>query len=159
MEVKIYCIQDCDGLKYVGSTRQKLKYRLNNHRRHKKINHGCSSEKLNLENCSITELEKCNEENRMEREKYWINKLNTVNERKLNFDKKQYQKEYHKEYDKEYHENNKEKRKQQMKIWHEKNKEKRKQYQKEYRENKYIEKVVKNCLDDLITKIEIENLK
>jgi hypothetical protein len=124
MEVKIYCIEDCDGLKYVGSTKQKLKYRLTNHKYDKKNTPYCTSSQLNLEDCSITQLELCNEENRKEREKYWINKLNCINKYKLNG------RDNYKKYQKEYRENNKQKNK-----------------------DKYIEKIVKNCLDDLITKI------
>ena len=44
--VKIYCIEDCNGLKYVGSTIQKLNQRLNDHRSHNE----CMSRKLNLDN-------------------------------------------------------------------------------------------------------------
>ena len=83
--VSIYCIQDINGLKYVGSTKQKLKRRLQKHRYDK-----TSSKKLDLKNCIIYELENCSKENKFEREKYWINKLDTVNIRKLNYDQKKY---------------------------------------------------------------------
>lgn len=153
MEVKIYCIEDCDGLKYVGSTKYKLNERLFYH---KLDTNNCSSKKINLEDCSITELEKCNEENRTERERYWITNIVCVNKYKLNFDAKQWHKEYYqktkekqKQKRKEYYEKNKEKLNQNQKQYYKKNKE----YFKEYQKNKYIEKVVKNCLDDLILKI------
>jgi len=146
MEVKIYCIEDCDGLKYVGSTKQKLNVRLIEHRHDKKKNLHCSSKQLKLEDCCITELEKCNEENRMEREKYWINKIDCVNLLKLNgldkYNRREYLKKYNeknKEYFKEYH-----------KYYYEKNKDR----EKEKARNNYIQKVVKNCLDDLITQVE-----
>ena len=103
--VCIYLIQDCDGLKYVGSTKQKLKDRLYKHKHDKKRNRYCSSSKLNLDNSEIYLLEVCNESNRMEREKYWINEFDTVNEFKLNFDKKEWH-QNNKEKKKEYRENN-----------------------------------------------------
>jgi len=78
--VSIYCIEDINDLKYVGSTTRKLKYRLTQHKAHKH----CSSSKLNLYNCIIYELEKCDKSNRKEREKYWINKIDCVNINKLN---------------------------------------------------------------------------
>ena len=99
--VSIYLIEDCDGLKYVGSTVSKLNIRLNHHKSHKRIGQYCSSSKLNLDNCMIMELEHCNLEHRTEREKYWINEIDCVNEIKFDFDKekkKEYQKEYQKEY-------------------------------------------------------------
>ena len=92
--VSIYLIEDCDGLKYVGSTTQKLNKRFNNHKSHKKKGHYCSSSKLNLENCIITQLEQCNPEQRTERERYWINEIDCVNQRKLNFDNNEYMKGY-----------------------------------------------------------------
>jgi len=95
MDYKIYLIEDSDGLKYIGSTKQTLKQRLSAHRHHKKINHGCSSELLNLDNCSITELECCNKENKKDREQYWINQNDCVNVRKLDGI---FNQEYHKNY-------------------------------------------------------------
>ena len=121
--VCIYLIEDINDLKYVGSTKSKLNVRLSQHKYHKKIQHHCSSNKLNLYNSIITELEKCNEENRKEREQYWINKIDCVNQLKLNFDLKQYHKEYReknkeeiKEYKKEYNKEHYEKNKEEIKI-------------------------------------------
>ena len=111
--VSIYCIQDCDGLKYVGSTTMKLNIRLSEHKTAKKLNRKISSQKLNLDKCEIYLLETCDESNRKEREKYWINEFDTVNERKLNGRDMEHRKEYHKEYYKN-------------------NKEKKKEFQKEY---------------------------
>ena len=83
--ITIYCIEDINDLKYVGSTGQKLNRRFSKHKSNKRIGQGtCSSRKLNLENSIIYPLEECNETDRTEREKYWINKLECVNVRKLN---------------------------------------------------------------------------
>jgi len=94
--VKIYCIEDINDLKYVGSTKLTLKRRLCAHRKHIKNikQRQCSSIKLNLDNCIIYELEETDEEHRLEKEKYWIHKIDCVNERKYDFDKKEYEKEY-----------------------------------------------------------------
>jgi len=133
-------IEDCDGLKYVGSTTRPLNERLSGHKSHKKTGKNISSSKLNLDNCIITQLEQCNLEHKKERERFWINGLDCVNQLKLNFDK-----EYNKEYHKEWYEKNKEKKKE----YREKNKEK----QKHYHKNKYIDRVVKECMDDMINQL------
>jgi len=104
--VSIYLIEDINDLKYVGSTTMELNTRLSHHRCDKKSGKNyCSSSKLNLYNCIITQLERCDLEQRKERERYWINNIDCVNELKLNFDQKEYNennKEKKKEYDKEY---------------------------------------------------------
>ena len=83
--VKIYCIEDINDLKYVGSTKQKLYNRLSSHRQRKKGNrNNCSSKHLNLEYCVIYTLEECEASQSKERERYWINKLDCVNHYKLN---------------------------------------------------------------------------
>jgi len=92
--VTIYCIEDINDLKYVGSTKQKLNKRLWQHR----TTTTCSSSNLYLDNCKIYSLETCNESNRKERERYWINKLDCINTNKLNFDNNQYLKKYNKKY-------------------------------------------------------------
>ena len=84
--VTIYCIEDCNSLKYVGSTKQKLNRRISEHKKDKKRNYNISSSKLDLDNCKIYSLETCNESNRKARESYWINKLECVNQMKLNYD-------------------------------------------------------------------------
>ena len=51
MKIKIYCIIDINGLKYVGKTKQKLHKRLVGHKTNKKNNNkGCSSILLDLDN-------------------------------------------------------------------------------------------------------------
>ena len=84
--IQIYLLEDINDLKYVGSTGMTLVKRLDGHRQNKRSDLACSSKKLNLENCSIIQLEECEEENKKERERFWINKLDTVNARKLNYD-------------------------------------------------------------------------
>ena len=127
----IYCIEDINDLKYVGSTINKLNVRLAKHRYDKKTNRYKSSSKLNLENCIIYPLETCSESDRFEREKYWINKIECVNQIKFNFD----QKEYDRLRKREYRKNNPE-------------------CDKDY----YINSVVKSVLDDMITHIELNQL-
>ena len=83
--IKIYCIEDINDLKYVGATTQKIERRFQKHQSNKRNSEGnCSSNKLHLEHSIIYLLEECEESERHEREKYWINKLNSVNTEKLN---------------------------------------------------------------------------
>lgn len=78
----IYCIEDINDLKYIGVTKQSLEKRLYYHR----YCLTCSSKKLNLYNCIIYPLEKCNEEEKFQREKYYIQNTDCVNERKYLYD-------------------------------------------------------------------------
>jgi predicted GIY-YIG superfamily endonuclease len=94
MSVKIYCIEDINDLKYVGSTTMLLRKRFALH----KSNKDCSSDKLNLYNAIIYELETCDKENSKEREKYWIKELNAVNERKLDKRDKEVWRDYMRNY-------------------------------------------------------------
>ncbi len=92
---QIYKIIDNDTHKcYIGSTRQSLKKRLSQHKYDKQTDKYNSSSKLNLNNCSIVCIEECNEDNRFEREAHWINKIECVNEIKMNFNEKEYKKIY-----------------------------------------------------------------
>lgn len=139
--VNIYKITDCNGLIYVGSTRQPIRYRLSSHTYEKnKGRRNCSSHKLDLENCEIEVLEVCTPECRMEREKHYINIIDCVNINKMNGrnkeKRKEYQKEYHKKYKKEYQKDNREKLKEYNKTYFQDNKEKRMLYQKELRKYK-----------------------
>lgn len=133
--VRIYCIQDCNGLKYVGSTKQKLKRRLYHHKYYKYKN-DCSSKKLDLDNCKIYTLEETDEENRKVREQYWIDTIECVNKYNTIFDKKEYHKQKYQEnrderiqYQKEYRQKNRDKI----------NKRDRKVYMKEYNKEYYQE--------------------
>ena len=110
MNYKIYLIEDINDLKYVGSTTQSLNERLSGHKADKKRNKPCSSSQLNLYNCIIYELEKCNKENKKEREQYWKDTIiDCVNERNMVFDSK--------EWAKQYYQNNKEKKKEYCKEY------------------------------------------
>jgi len=57
--VSIYCIEDINDNKYIGSTIQELSVRFNRHKQDKRHNKYCSSSKLNLDYCIIYELESC----------------------------------------------------------------------------------------------------
>lgn len=107
--VNIYCITDCNGLNYVGSTKYSLKRRLDTHKSEKKANrYNVTSHLLDLENCEIKLIEECDEINRIEREMYWINKIDCVNHVTMKLSYKEYQKQYqanHKELNKEYKRN------------------------------------------------------
>jgi hypothetical protein len=83
--VKIYCVEDINDLKYVGSTKRNLRVRINEHRSEKKNkpNKNTSSYQLNLEYCIIYLLEECSEEDRNEREQYWIDNLDCVNKNRV----------------------------------------------------------------------------
>tara|TARA_R110000744_G_scaffold199668_2_gene318856 strand:+ start:51 stop:503 length:453 start_codon:yes stop_codon:yes gene_type:complete len=92
MEI-IYLVEDINDLQYVGRTKRDLIIR---HKEHKwsKYNKSkkCSSNKLNIENSTITELEICETDIAKEREQYWINKIDSVNTNNTYFDKKEYYK-------------------------------------------------------------------
>ena len=79
----IYCIEDINDLKYVGKTTQSLRRRFQAH----KDNGNCSSNKLNLYNAIIYQLEECDKVVSKEREQYWMNKIDCVNVRKAIFDR------------------------------------------------------------------------
>ena len=83
MSCKIYCIEDINGLKYVGKTNDKNKSLCKRMWRHRNGNN-CSSKKLDLNNCEVKILEECDKINSKERERYWINNIDCVNECKLN---------------------------------------------------------------------------
>ena len=136
--VTIYCIEDCNSLKYVGSTKQTLKQRLIEHRSHKRTNKTCSSRNLDLDNCKIYSLETCNQCDRSKKEKYWINQIECVNEHKLICDSK--------EHDKKYYQKNKIIMKERMLKYYKNNKEILKQRRKE----RYLfesKKVVNGCYE------------
>ena len=89
--VKIYCIEDCNNVKYVGSTKETLNKRLGRHKRNKRANRPhCSCSELQLDNCKIYCIEECSDENRKKREKYWILNTDCVNTYIPDFDKKKW---------------------------------------------------------------------
>ena len=171
-KVKIYCIEDINDLKYIGSTTQTIYQRLNNHI-FKKINDNpITSKKLNLYNCIVYELETCDECNRDEREKYWILNTDCVNKyipggqsieelrekSKIYTDKNKDRK---KEYDIQYRLKNKERLKRQKDEYRNKseNKEKQKIYQLEYVKNNKEKKKEKDRLRYLNKKKILHNIK
>ena len=82
--ITIYCICDCDGKMYVGSTKNTLEYRLRKHRNHQKYKI-CSSHLLNLNDCEIVPLARCCDKDRMKTEKHFINTIDCVNNYKLDY--------------------------------------------------------------------------
>ena len=88
----IYCIEDINGKKYVGSTNQKLNDRLSQHRYDRKRNKYLSSKILDLDNCKIYSLEECEKEESHDRERYWLNHTECVNKNNLNFSNDGYEK-------------------------------------------------------------------
>ena len=93
---KIYLLKDINGLCYIGKTNQILKQRCRRHRYARNRNNYCSSQKLDLDNCEIILLEECDESIASEREQYWINNTDCVNDRNAIFDK-EHKKEYEKQ--------------------------------------------------------------
>ena len=92
---KIYKIEDCNGLIYIGKTIQNVNDRFNNHKADKKRDRGCSSQQLDLDNSIITILEdNITEEDSFEKERYYINFIDCVNNRKLIRDTKVSKKKY-----------------------------------------------------------------
>ena len=96
--IKIYCIEDINDLKYVGSTKNTLEKRLCQHKDIRFDGKVCSSKKLNLYNCIIYLLEECEQDLRKEREAYWIDKLKSVNTLRLNFNEREYNNSYRREW-------------------------------------------------------------
>ena len=119
---QIYLIEDINGLKYVGRSKKKLKYRLSEHKSDKKRNRCCTSQKLDLDNCEITCIDITDSSQEAhELEKFYINSIDCVNLLKYNFDPKEYD-DKRKEQKKEYNKKNKDKKKEYDKKRHEKNK-------------------------------------
>ena len=141
--MKIYCIVDDNGLKYVGKTSRTLNCRLNEHRSQKNTNHVCcSSFQLDLDNCKIYLIQECSEEDCAEREMFWIKGLTCVNiiTEIYGLTKKEYDKKYRiknkercRENDKRKVENNQEHYKKVKRDWYQNNKERiLKKQRKEY---------------------------
>jgi len=137
--ITIYKIEDKDGLKYVGSTCRTTSHRLNGHRTDKKRGRPCSSGNLDLDNCTISVLEKCDENKRNEREQYWIDNTDCVNKYNTTHDPVQYRKDYIKK--------NKEHLAHTHHLYHIKNRDKILNYKKNLRiyQNSWGEKICNNC--------------
>jgi len=98
---KIYQIINIDGQRYVGSTKQKLQRRhkqhitdLNNPNRQRK----CTSSIVLSKTNTILFIENTTEEQKLKRERYWIEKLNNVVNKARPVVTKQEKKDYHKEW-------------------------------------------------------------
>ena len=74
---------------YVGSTTRRLRQRWNGHKCNfgkwqNGVRGGCSSfrlfEKYGVENCTIIEVERCDVENKFQRERYYFDTIECVNE-------------------------------------------------------------------------------
>ena len=137
--VTIYAIEDINDLIYVGSTKQKLYERLSGHRTSKRYNKSVSSSKLNLDYCIIYELEKCEKEDRKEKEKYWINKLDCVNTYKFNYEHKRYHLKNNEEHRRKCREYN-EKHREHMKFVATAEYCKNYDYREKYRQKKFYQK-------------------
>jgi hypothetical protein len=138
MSINIYKIScNISGLQYYGSTSESIDKRLQGHQNSykryvdDKTNYTSSFEIIKNDNYTIELMEECNDENRDERESYYIRNFECVN--KVIPDRTK--KEYMKEYQKEYYENNKEYHKEYHKEYRENNKEKISEKKKEYYEN------------------------
>jgi len=93
--VKIYKITDLTtGNCYIGSTKQRICERVGRHRQYMRTGEYCSSCKVLENNNYIYEqIAGCHTNNRKETERYYINNTpNCINDRKLNFDKKEWAK-------------------------------------------------------------------
>jgi group I intron endonuclease len=92
----IYKILDnTNGDIYVGSTSQKINNRMKNHRADAKRNNHCSSKKIiNNNDYEVIIIEECDEENRKEREQYWIDNSDCINIRNATFNKKEFMKKW-----------------------------------------------------------------
>ena len=92
--INIFCITDCDGLKYVGASkscvRAVLSWLVYDKKNNIKKN---NSRLLNLEYCEIEVIDECEPTDKKIKLKYWIDKIDCVNERKMTFDKKKRSKE------------------------------------------------------------------
>lgn len=80
--VKIYLLEDINDLQYVGKTPRTMRQRLAEHKHDKKRGRKCSSRLLNLHNVSWKILEEVPEDKVYERESYWINYYDSVNEKR-----------------------------------------------------------------------------
>ena len=123
----VYCIEDINDFKYIGKTKNKLIKRFCNHKCEYRNHYGkCSSHKLNLYNSIIYILEDNLEEQEAdERETYFINTIDCVNQITKHCDDRLYKKKYRSKKE------NREIEKQSQKKWYEKNRDEILQYKKQ----------------------------
>lgn len=134
---------------YYGSTKQNINRRLSEHKSNYnrylngKREYGTSFEVIKNNNYEIRLLETCNQENKSDRESFYIRNFDCVNKNIPNRKSKEYER-TRKEYHKKWYEQNKEKIKQTIskdkkneynKKYYLQNKEKMLRYQKEYTDN------------------------
>jgi hypothetical protein len=109
-QATIYAISPKTGITcppnrlYVGSTARRLGQRLAEHKKDYKrhcigLGTRCSSfqlfEEYGIDNLQIVEIEKCDMAIRKERERYWIREMDSVNERRLDFNTQQFMRNYY----------------------------------------------------------------
>ena len=88
-------MDNTNGDIYIGSTSQKINDRMKIHRADAKRNKHCSSKKIiNNNDYEVIIIEECDEENRKEREQYWIDNLDCINIYNTIFNKKEYMKKW-----------------------------------------------------------------
>ena len=119
--ISIYCIEDINHLKYIGSTSQSINQRFSKHKSDKRCGKTrCSSKGLDLEQSVIYEIDTCHKNDRTERERYWINEIDCVNKVKYQFNHNKSALEWARrntDYVKKLHQINNPKRSQKYKIW------------------------------------------
>lgn len=119
---KITCLETSEA--YFGKTKQTLKQRM---LAHNNTTNSCSSKKIiERNNYEVEELERCEEEDSIDRERYYIRHFNCLNKCTPNRTKAEWyldNKEKIKKRNKEHHHNNKEKRNKKKKQYTLNNKE------------------------------------
>jgi len=94
--IKIYKIVSPNtDLVYVGKTELRLCDRMKVHKWTAKNTRNCSSKVIF--DCGETSIELIEETDDVKRERFWISKLNSCNERKLDYDVQEYKAEYYQE--------------------------------------------------------------
>jgi hypothetical protein len=98
---KIYQIINIDGERYVGSTKQKLQRRYKQHitsMNNPNVKRKCSSSIVLSKPNTILFIENTTEKQKLQRERYWIEKLNNVVNKALPVRSKKEEKDYYKKW-------------------------------------------------------------
>jgi hypothetical protein len=174
---KISC--NVSGLQYYGSTSQSIKRRLQHHEKdYKRYVAGkttftTSYDIIKNGDYKIELMEECNDENRNERESYYIRNFECVNKVIPDRTNKERMdawlidnKEHKKENDIEYYQKNKEKCLEKSKEWYQNNIERKKEYDIEYYEkkkeeisNKGKERILCECGTDIARSSKSNHIK